>query len=39
VAPSIAELLFMGMDAAVEFNPVMNTEELAKGISKAMQAT
>jgi hypothetical protein len=36
--PSIAEPLFMGLNATVEFIPVMNAEELKKGISKAMQA-
>ena len=36
--PSIAEPLFMGFDAAVEFIPVMNADELKKGLSKAMQA-
>lgn len=36
--PAIAEPLFMGFNAAVEFIPVMNAEELKKGLSKAMQA-
>ena len=36
--PVIAEPLFMGFNAAVEFIPVMNAEELKKGLSKAMQA-
>jgi len=34
--PVIAEPLFMGFNAAVEFIPVMNAEELKKGLSKAM---
>ena len=36
--PAIAEPLFTGLGAAVEFIPVMNAEELKKGLSKAMQA-
>ncbi len=36
--PAIAEPLFMALAAAVEFIPVMNAEELKKGLSKAMQA-
>lgn len=32
--PSIAEPLFMGMNAAVEFIPVMNADELKSGLSK-----
>lgn len=35
--PAIAEPLFMGFNAAVEFIPVMNAEELKKGLAKAMQ--
>jgi hypothetical protein len=35
--PAIAEPLFMALDAAVEFIPVMNAEELKTGLSKAMQ--
>lgn len=35
--PAIAEPLFTGFDAAVEFIPVMNADELKKGLSKAMQ--
>ena len=36
--PAIAEPLFMGFSAAVEFIPVMNAEELKKGLSKAMES-
>ena len=36
--PAIAEPLFIGLNAAVEFIPVMNAEELKKGLAKAMQA-
>lgn len=34
--PSIAEPLFMGFNAAVEFIPVMNADELKRGLMKAM---
>ena len=34
--PAIAEPLFIGLDAKVEFIPVMNAAELKKGLSKAM---
>ncbi|MGI9483605.1 MAG: hypothetical protein ACR2OR_14740 [Hyphomicrobiales bacterium] len=30
--PQIAEQLFFGMDAAVEFHPVMNVDDLKKGL-------
>ena len=33
--PSIAEPFFLGMNAAVEFAPVMNAEDLAAGLEKA----
>jgi len=36
--PVIAEPLFSGMNAAVEFIPVMNAEELKAGITKVMAA-
>ncbi len=36
--PAIAEPLFMGLDAKVAFSPVMNAEELAKGLGAAEQA-
>jgi hypothetical protein len=32
--PSIAEPLFMGLNAEVEFIPVMNSEELKQGLSR-----
>ena len=35
--PAIAEPLFTKLGAAVEFIPVMNADELKKGLSKAMQ--
>lgn len=31
--PAIAEPFFMGLDAAVDFSPVMNGEDLQKGLS------
>ena len=34
--PSIAEPFFLGLNATVEFMPVMNAEEVKKGISKAL---
>lgn len=34
--PYIAEPLFSNFDATVEFQPVMNAEELQKGLAKAM---
>lgn len=37
--PSIAEPLFMQLDARVEFLPVMNAEELKKGLAKIAQLT
>lgn len=36
--PAIAEPLFMAFNAAVEFIPVMNADELKKGLSKVAQA-
>jgi hypothetical protein len=36
--PSIAEPLFMGVNASVEFTPVMNREDLRAGLEKALQA-
>jgi hypothetical protein len=37
--PEIAEPLFLNLDAAVEFVPVMNPEDLQKGLAKAASAT
>lgn len=34
--PVLAEPLFIGMGAKVEFHPIMNLEELKKGISQAI---
>jgi hypothetical protein len=36
--PTIAEPLFQELDAAVEFIPVMNTDDLMKGLAAAGQA-
>lgn len=36
--PEIAEPLFLNFDAAVEFVPVMNAEDLQKGLAKAASA-
>ena len=36
--PWIAEPFFMGMNAKVELYPVMNVQDLQKGIEKAMKA-
>ena len=35
--PAIAEPLFMGLDAEVDFFPVMNAEDLGKGLAAAEQ--
>ena len=35
--PSIVEPFFMNMDAAVQFTPVMNAEELKTGLEKAFR--
>jgi hypothetical protein len=35
--PVVAEPLFMGLNASVEFRPVMNREELQTGIADAMK--
>jgi len=32
--PRIAEPLFMGLDAALEFSPVMNADDLKAGLGK-----
>lgn len=37
--PSIAEPLFMALNAEVELLPVMNADDLQKGLGAAMQAT
>jgi len=34
--PGIAEPFFMGVSASVEFIPVMNADDLKKGLGKAM---
>lgn len=36
--PKIAEPLFMGLNAELELTPVMNAEELKKGLSEASKA-
>ena len=36
--PAIVEPLFMGLDAEVELLPVMNTDDLRKGLKNAMEA-
>ncbi|MBI4888961.1 MAG: hypothetical protein HY824_17815 [Acidobacteria bacterium] len=36
--PSIVEPFFMGLNAAIELIPVMNAEDLKKGLAKAMSA-
>jgi hypothetical protein len=36
--PSIVEPLFMGIDAEVELLPVMNADDLRKGLKNAMEA-
>jgi hypothetical protein len=36
--PSIAEPLFIGLNAELELVPVMDTADLRKGLSAAMQA-
>ncbi len=35
--PQVAEPLFMNIDAEVEFSPIMNMDDLKKGITKALQ--
>ena len=37
-SPSIAEPLFMGIDAEVELLPVMNVADLRKGLKSSMDA-
>jgi hypothetical protein len=36
--PSAAEPFFMALDAQISFEPVMNADEMAAGVGKAMQA-
>ncbi|MFZ0976093.1 MAG: hypothetical protein WAN22_27975 [Solirubrobacteraceae bacterium] len=36
--PSAAEPFFMGLDAQISFEPVMNADEMAAGVGKAMEA-
>ena len=36
--PSIVEPLFMGIDVEVELLPVMNADDLRKGLKNAMEA-
>ena len=36
--PGIVEPLFMGIDAEVELPPVMNADDLRKGLKAAMEA-
>jgi hypothetical protein len=36
--PSAAEPFFMGLDAQFSFEPVMNVDEMAAGVAKAMEA-
>jgi hypothetical protein len=36
--PAAAEPFFQGLDAKVTFSPVMNADEMAAGVGKAMQA-
>ena len=34
--PVIAEPLFMGLDASIDFTPVMDAADLKKGLQQAM---
>jgi hypothetical protein len=36
--PAVVEPLFMGMDAEIELLPVMNADDLRKGLKAAMDA-
>ena len=36
--PTAAEPFFMGLDAQISFEPVMNADEMAAGVGKAMAA-
>ena len=36
--PSAAEPFFLGLDARITFEPVMNAEEMRAGVGKAMRA-
>jgi hypothetical protein len=37
--PGIVEPLFLGIDAELELLPVMNADDLRKGLKAAMEAT
>ena len=36
--PSAAEPMFMGLNAKITFEPVMNAAEMGSGVAKAMEA-
>jgi hypothetical protein len=36
--PSAAEPFYMALDAQISFEPVMNSDEMAAGVGKAMEA-
>ncbi len=37
--PSAAEPFYMAFDAQISFEPVMNADDMAAGVGKAMEAT